>query len=330
MKLILHIGMGKTGSSAIQKALAENTQRLTDGNAHYLGMWLTPYEGPGRRPGHKEFFDQPKSIWRDRALDLSKLANQIVGNGGPNTFISSNESFFHYGHKFESFVDTARDHFDVKILAYVRRPMEWLPSAYAQWGIRHKTVQGPIPSYGALARSLVHQYEDVMFWQKQMGDMLTIRSYDLANDIVRDFFSFVGVPFGEYGAKFYKRVEDAESILRLVFNNRYDEQVEPDRFNGTFGRAFRRGVANLDELVDRHMDYDETRRIINENIQIFECLEEKTGIDLLESKNELPKKPTAEDLRARLLEYLIESCIDQSLRIRALEKKLDELDLGGF
>ena len=42
MELILHIGMGKTGSTAIQLTLRNNIAKLQDAGADYLGMWLEP------------------------------------------------------------------------------------------------------------------------------------------------------------------------------------------------------------------------------------------------------------------------------------------------
>ena len=40
MRLILHVGMGKTGTSSIQKVLEANQAGLKAQKAHYLGMWF--------------------------------------------------------------------------------------------------------------------------------------------------------------------------------------------------------------------------------------------------------------------------------------------------
>lgn len=40
MKIVFHIGMGKTGTSSIQAALSQNAGELRKQGALYLGMWF--------------------------------------------------------------------------------------------------------------------------------------------------------------------------------------------------------------------------------------------------------------------------------------------------
>lgn len=41
MEIILHVGMGKTGTTSIQKVLAANATKLRSQGIEYLGMWFS-------------------------------------------------------------------------------------------------------------------------------------------------------------------------------------------------------------------------------------------------------------------------------------------------
>lgn len=325
MELILHVGMGKTGSSALQKALRDNSDQLEENGVRYLGMWMqTDPTAPGL--GYWEFFDQPQPVWTMRARELAQYCQKTSFVGGPDRFVVSNESIFHHGESFRTFVEAFSEFGDVRCIAYARHPLKWLPSAYMQWGIRHKTRPGKIPTFDEYARGNIHQYQDLLKFQDMVDAPLTVRPYDMVGDVVDDFLSLLGLDIEIPETVFYTGGEPAESVLRALFNNRYDTDVRPQRFDAVLANRLRDGVPRIDGLINESFDFRPSLQIIDENRDLFQAFGERTGVDLLNQEIDPPKEPDRAAIRDRLVDYLVELTIDQSIRMKALEKRLTELE----
>ena len=93
MDLILHIGMGKTDTSAIQAALLASTDRLATQGAEYLGMWFDMLD-PRFRGIQKQdqFYGLPPEEMAHYADVLIEVL-RARSAGGVQTFILSNERF---------------------------------------------------------------------------------------------------------------------------------------------------------------------------------------------------------------------------------------------
>ncbi|WP_238367982.1 hypothetical protein [Mesobacterium pallidum] len=326
MELILHIGMGKTGSTAIQSGLRKHADRLQKNGAEYLGMWLEP--GPFKLswPAYAEFFKQPPEVWRERARTVAAYMQRREVEGGPSIGIYSNESFFHNADEFEAFFDEFGKFGKIRAIAYARNPQRWLPSAYNQWGVRHKTAKGKIPPYPELARKHVKQYGELLKWHRRFGDKLTVLPYDGIGDVTQHFLGQCGLRMKVPEERVYSSGETADTLLRAWFNNRFDEPVEPPRFLAVLGRSFRKGVPHLDALATQTQDFSETGAIIEENAHIFDNFSRVFGFELRDPEAVAPPPPDMDAVRDRLIDYLIELNIDQSLRLRVLERKFEELE----
>lgn len=325
LELVLHIGMGKTGSSAIQKTLRESSNILRSQKTKYTGMWLDTEER-GSRPSYQDFFHADSTTWAERSRDFLNVMMEQAASDGFKTFIASNESFFHHADSFKVFVDEMRNHCDVRVCAYARNPINWLPSAYSQWGIRHKTMNGEIPAYPELAKQFVHQYETLMEWPELLGDITDIFFYDDYDDVVKHFFEYCGLPRDGEKEAFYTRSEPVESLLRALFNNRFPASVRPERYNTVIGKHVRGGVTSIDEAVGKYLDYSNTEQIVKENQHIFDRFEEVTGLNLLKGKANAKKTEDVEGLRRRLFDFVIEIVIAHSMNIRALDKRLSDFE----
>ena len=325
MELILHIGMGKTGTSALQKALKDSNADLRGQGVLYLGMWMHDPADP-TAPTHQAFFGVDDTAWRERGKKIAALAEKAAGDG-ISKFVVSNESFFHHGPKFQAFIDGFGG--PVKAVAYVRRPESWLPSAYLQWGVRHKTRTGPIPSFGEFARQIVHQYSELLFWQDAMGENLTIRPYDEIDNVVSDFYALCGIDLAAPKSRFYTRGEDAENVVRALFNNRFEGEVPPGRFNGVIGKMLDE-VTPLDAAITETLDFSETPEIVEETRGIFEDFAAKTGVDLLAGPEQSAPGLDRDAVRDRIFDYVLRLSLEQSVRIRGLERRLEDLEGGGI
>lgn len=326
MELILHIGMGKTGSTAIQLGMRKNLGLLKKSGAEYLGMWLEP--GPFKLswPTYAEFFKQPPEVWRARAQKVAGYMQQREAEGGPALGIYSNESYFHNAERFEAFIEEFSKFGKIRAVAYARDPMRWLPSAYKQWGIRHKTGKGQIPRYEDLARSHVKQYSDLLAWHRRFGDKLTVLPYDGIDDVVQHFLDHCGIDLKMPGERIYESGDPAETLLHAWFNNRFEDPVEPPRFQTVVMRNLRKDVPRVEALLDQTQDFSATGAIVEEHAHIFEDFNRVFGFDLRRPGVAPPEKPKADDLRDRLLDYLIEINIDQAQRLRQLERRFEDMD----
>ncbi len=328
MRLILHIGMGKTGTSSIQKALEASQDKLAETGCHYLGMWLDepgePFAGFQGLP--KLFASSPE---QQKALASSFVARMHAKEKeeGYNTFVFSNEALFEQAERIIPFVNVLRQETDLCILAYLRDPHEWLPSAFAQWGIRHKTKCGPLQPFGEAGRSLILQYEALRSWFRYFGDSLFVRRHEKSLDVVSDMAEFCGLDLVGSSARHLERSEPAELLMRAAFNARFSQQVLPDRFNRVVFPTGQK-IQSLRELADLCFQNDEIDEIVEEQRDLFEFIAAEFGPDFnfLEKQYRPAKVPDHSELQQRMLDYLVEMTLQQAARIKQLEKRIAALE----
>lgn len=138
VKVFLHIGMNKTGSTAIQKFFGKNQDALKQRGLLWpdLGFGGGPHYGLSDALG----FGARKSLVDD-GENISALRTALdreIEEANPQTLVMSSEKFV-----------KQRDHLpvfrffkglDVRVIVYLRRHDEWWPSLYAQ---AVKTVSNP-------------------------------------------------------------------------------------------------------------------------------------------------------------------------------------------
>ncbi|WEJ80458.1 hypothetical protein EQ718_16360 (plasmid) [Paracoccus versutus] len=135
MNLILHIGMGKTGTSAIQAALSSSADRLAAQGAEYLGMWFDMLDPRFRGVQNQEqFFSLPPEEMT-HAADLLIEMLRARSAAGIQSFILSNEALSGKVGQMKPMINRLREAgIAVRVIGYARNPASWLPSAYVQWG----------------------------------------------------------------------------------------------------------------------------------------------------------------------------------------------------
>jgi len=122
-KILLHIGHGKTGSSAIQAALARNQGLLRAAGILYPDHVAVDQA----RRGEVTSGNLDTENWFEgQVIPIARAAQ------GCGTIVFSNENLFH---RFDEFLDrhgTYESEFDFEIILFVREPFEKLNSAYQQ------------------------------------------------------------------------------------------------------------------------------------------------------------------------------------------------------
>lgn len=326
VKIIFHIGMGKTGTSSIQNALQTNTEVLAEQRAAYLGMWFDMLDaGFHGHLGLREFFSADAEAMAARAVHFHEILVDKEKRDGVDTFILSNESFFGNVLRIAPFLQELRARADIQLVAYIRNPHSWLPSAFTQWGIRHKQQKGPIQPFAKRARVLIGQYEGIRHWVKQFDDILDVRPHEKGIDVVRDFGAAMGLRLEPGQRRYLERDDPAETLLRALYNDRFADAVLPDRFDRVVINTNQAPVRSAHEMAALCFRYEENAEIIEEKRELFEFIRDRLGLDYLSENDQSISTPDPEELQSRVIDYLIEVSLDQAQRLKRLERVVNEM-----
>ena len=327
MRIVFHVGMGKTGTSSIQRVLSAHQSELAAQKALYLGMWFDRVAPRFRgHEGLTAFAAEPAGAQAEHAATFFEACARQNRQHGTETFILSNEGLFGHSISLEPFFKALMEKADVRILAYVRPPRDWLPSAFTQWNLHHKQQSGPIQPFRDRARQLVAQYGGVGLWVDRFGDRLILRRFDKSVDIVADFAAAVGLTLPPVSERFLERREPAEVVLRALFNNRFDAPVLPERFERQILNTNRIPVQDLREIIEICFAYEEIDEIIAEKRRIFDDIERRTGIALTDEAPAGGKSVDPAAIRERVVDYLVTIMMEQSARLQRMERRLNELE----
>ena len=275
LTLVVHIGDGKTGSSAIQRLLRTEAGILAGGGFSYLGLMLEfaplkKYEW--QRDTRIEAFHALKS---DRAaMELAEVLEASAADArrrGLRGLVLSNETLLgRSAAAIEALLKVSAAGIDVRPVVYVRRHDAWARSGYAQWGLRHKTYSGPVKDFAQWCESRrLALYPKLEPWLDAFGDAVSVRNFDATPDVARDFLGVLGIdaePAAQVRANETPAIE--ELALRALFNHQLPTATPPVRFNKLLGAGdvdFRLSLGDwlrtrmpsqeqLAELVSRYAD----------------------------------------------------------------------------
>ena len=327
MRIIFHIGMGKTGTTSIQNALAQNAAALARQKARYLGMWFDGVDQKFRGlKGFGTFVAQSAENQKRHAQSFLDYVNAIEKDTKATTFVFSNESLFQNGPRLTPFFGELQNlSAELEVIAYVRDPRAWLPSAHTQWALRHKTNEGPLEDLATSARRLIKFYDALPFWIEQFGDAAQIRHTALEHDVVADFAETTGLILTPPATRALERSEPADILLRAMFNNRVEGTALPERFNRVIRDTEANPVPSLEDIKRVCFDQSAAETVIAENADMFEFLRDRTGIDFVNTSDDPPAEPDDAELQRRVIDYLIEITFDQAQRLKRLERLVSEL-----
>lgn len=203
MKLILHIGPHKTGSTAIQNSLHRGREALRQQGVIYYASETLPimalvlrfaHDNLLASPGVRAHFPRPqlarkwsRECWKD-------LAAQVADSDAHTCVVSSEHFAFFPREAAEKTVAALRAIFDdITLVAYARAPDSLYPS-----GLQQRVVSGArlaaLGTPGSKPYPLRGQID--AFASQMHPGKLRIRSFDRQNlvdgDVVRDFLSLIG------------------------------------------------------------------------------------------------------------------------------------------
>jgi hypothetical protein len=138
-RLVIHIGTGKAGSSTIQRFLHLNKELLA---ANY-GTWIADenLEANAGKGFPIFYFSQllnevPASERKSHLSEVWKNLAHKMNQAQMSTLVVSAEPLSNSGH-FPEFFESAKAHFKLEVIGYLRRREEWIVSAWKQWPMKN-------------------------------------------------------------------------------------------------------------------------------------------------------------------------------------------------
>lgn len=333
--IIIHVGYGKTGTTAIQGWLLRNRDVLAGQGILDCG---TALQNPAL--GNPEDLRVPQLLQKIRsnpevlADKFAKQLNTVAKDY--STLVWSSE--FLLTHR--SFVDRLVQKIDrahtVKVVVYLRNHVDWLMSAYAQWAIKHKqaSVDGGVVSFDSFVAQRVHDLDFVSMlsdWDAIENSKLVALSYDAVDDVVSSFSSVLGIDpkgFKTSAKGVNQNLGRAQlSLLKLMQQNT-EEAIDYRKLAallanaGADGRDIRPvdptpipvGAARLSEL---HNGFEQQRRLLKNRFGV------KLSEDFKPNRN--AHVDGTDETNTDLISILGLLCYNLSQRTVALERKVGVL-----
>ncbi|HEX2590790.1 MAG TPA: hypothetical protein VHL34_04820 [Rhizomicrobium sp.] len=278
-KLVLHIGVKKTGSTTLQQFLSKNRPNLREQNAVYL-------RSPGKIVGGK-FFE----LFQAREPDRTKVDNftaafrrEILGceDTGVRVAIASDEALCEMRRDSAVALQQFLSSFfkEVEIVVYLRRQDEAMASHYSTSLRGGGTRLVPLPEEPDLKLKTLHYEQMLEVWASAFGESwVRPRLYDrkelIDGDLLRDFLTVCGLnPNGNFN-----HIDNANTELSKdvqLFMGMLNKHI-PARINGKPNPARGPLFHMFDDFPDTGKGMKPTRgeaeafyqnfREINENVR---------------------------------------------------------------
>lgn len=256
--IVVHGGMHKTGSSAIQNTLQRHRDALADAGWLYPRAGLVDQEETGHR--HRTLMTEVRD--RGAAPAWRTLRDEV--SAWPGRVVISHENFF--SPQVDPRVLAARLPADrpVFLLAYLRHPVDYVESCYREWVRRWKYRFGIRTFYDTRAAYLdVAAQRDA--WAAAFGaDHLVLRPYERARlaggNVLDDFIATLGlsVPLPPAPGVANESLSSSQTLVHLVANRACTPPRARDRVSDRLPRPLQpRRIADdglVHDIATRHLD----------------------------------------------------------------------------
>ena len=333
--LVVHVGMGKTGSSSIQKTLSIAMPELLEQKVLYAGLNF-------EFSGFKKFTWQKAGGWPELyskeqgsfAKELKEVLLNTIRDSrtkGINKVVWSNESLFVEYHRIAEILKQvkAEENINIKIIIYIRRHDLWAKSAYVQWGIKHKTYLGPLQPFKEwITQGRLSFAAHTQSWVNNFTDCNLV-NFDKSSNIVRTFFERAGI---NDSAIQEQKDNESPSMAALAIwamhNDTHTGQVLPYPLENIIKRAGflqkePRNV-NLANFLPTQKDLATIRDMVREDREKVNQLLEANGQELLDDNPESIKVKTVDHWQIH--SALLMLILSQQKQINDLQSRIEALE----
>lgn len=188
-EIVIHIGLPKTGSSAIQKFCAEHTEWLAT-QGYYYPSHKTDVNGISG--GHSKFFTALRDQQLEQAKDFIEKNLKIAKQKGLILLVSS-EGLTYEPERTSDLLSC----YDYKIIGFCRHPLDYYFSAYNQMVKRHYQTAS-VEFHADFMTKNLRKYvfaELLTEWKERVGDNINILPYSSdhkgKHSVLDTFFKFL-------------------------------------------------------------------------------------------------------------------------------------------
>jgi hypothetical protein len=232
MKIFIHIGTHKTGSTLIQNVCRKNHEALKSQGVYY------PIDGY-TQSGHHEL---AWALMRKNTAVAKKYVDDALKKAsGCESIIFSSEEF-EFLRDFKVAENLFPSNASINVICYFRRQDKYLESEYNQ----HVKMVSTRLSTDIFKFFMYHDFyrrfnymSIISGWDKSgLVDVFSILSYDREakrNNLLGSFFECIGFDFSKYGIDLKSQV-DNKSIppSALIYLARYNDEGGGDSLRGKF------------------------------------------------------------------------------------------------
>ncbi|MEW9798602.1 hypothetical protein [Alteromonas sp. CYL-A6] len=232
MRFIIHLGLGKTGTTSVQRHFRENFSRYQDEGVLYAGL---RFETLGKDKQWQRGAGTYRKLSPDELLGEFKQATQkyvsYASDRQLHTVVLSNESFSTELPRLKPYFDWLMQHHDVHFAVYVRDIDSWVASAYEQWGIKDVAKKGNVPTFRQyLATAPYRQPGNVLQTIRQYGYLprTYIKNMRAAknNDVTEDFCAYFSLPLIVKPIRDNEAPDDNKKALFFLMQRYYHKRFK--------------------------------------------------------------------------------------------------------
>ena len=221
-KIYLHIGIGKTGTSSIQRFLHDNRDQLAREHRVFYseaGMVNHAHHDLGNFH-HETMRDEARGFWQDAIRAMMAQTFECA--------VFSSEQFCYLK---PAYVREIRDllcEHKVKIVFYVRQQVGLVPSAYLQKIKQGHDYHGDVADFFRYAKFGFIYSNRLKYWEEVFGaENIMVRAYDdpvIKANVCADFLKMINVDWHDT-ARLNIKVNDSLSPSAAKLLRAYDRHV---------------------------------------------------------------------------------------------------------
>lgn len=343
--LVIHIGTGKTGTSAIQGFLARNAGPLRDLGVHAWGRYLehafTPVAFAWQRIDGARIMEELAPDVASREVEEALLRGLADLPDGA-TAVWSNESIHASFERYAPILARLgeREGLELRPVVYVRNHRDFARSAYVQWGVKHKTYGGRVRGFADWAELRAEQLAYGRWlerWDGAFGERLVVFDYDAVGDVVTHFLGLLppaaaNLPRGDGPAE-NRSPSPWLLALYALHNNLSEDPMRPRPLELLVERlpALEEGAATpmapLASLFPTAAELDRVvERLADDRALVNRLLERHGQPPFRDSPRGAEPTPDAERLASDLLSALMQVAVDQDRLLRERDRAIRERD----